>query len=229
MAPERASSQAHHLTHMQFSRSQGYFEWYTATLPIRSRKFCGAWGIANGTREEASQWFSLNLEKKEEGNQRSNVHDRCDASVSAPSHNLYYAISPTKPLLHKACYSMYSPILSQRDKAVSVIPPPPGITPDFDNPPSRAQVIIIVHIVFTSISTLFMGLRFYTARFITRHVRVDDCKPDYLKARRVRFTLVAALAFMQLACAEAMAAQRHDRHSTTAEQNTGLMAKRVTC
>ncbi|KAH8710143.1 hypothetical protein GQ44DRAFT_690258 [Phaeosphaeriaceae sp. PMI808] len=69
---------------------------------------------------------------------------------------------------------MYSPILSQRDKAVGVIPPPPGITPDFANPPSRWHVIIIVHIVLPIISTLFIGLRFYTARFITRHVRVDD-------------------------------------------------------
>ncbi|KAH8702770.1 hypothetical protein GQ44DRAFT_631348 [Phaeosphaeriaceae sp. PMI808] len=74
---------------------------------------------------------------------------------------------------------MYSPILLQRDKAVGVIPPPPGITPDFANPPSRAQAIIIIHIVFTSISTLFIGLRFYTARFITRHVRVDDCRLFY--------------------------------------------------
>ncbi|KAH7343084.1 hypothetical protein BKA66DRAFT_543905 [Pyrenochaeta sp. MPI-SDFR-AT-0127] len=41
-------------------------------------------------------------------------------------------------------------------------------------PPSRAYVILTTHIVVAIISTLFTGLRFYTARFITRHIRADD-------------------------------------------------------
>ncbi|KAH8696952.1 hypothetical protein GQ44DRAFT_665978 [Phaeosphaeriaceae sp. PMI808] len=77
-----------------------------------------------------------------------------------------------KPLLIR--YSMYFPILSQRDEVVGVIPPPPGITPNFTNPPSRAHALITVQIVCAIISTLFTGLRFYTARFIIRQVRVDD-------------------------------------------------------
>ncbi|KAF2188516.1 hypothetical protein K469DRAFT_448797, partial [Zopfia rhizophila CBS 207.26] len=52
--------------------------------------------------------------------------------------------------------------------------PPPGITPDFANPPSRVHAVLTVHIVLVSISTLFIVLRFYTARFIMRHIRVDD-------------------------------------------------------
>ncbi|KAH8722794.1 hypothetical protein GQ44DRAFT_711273 [Phaeosphaeriaceae sp. PMI808] len=66
-------------------------------------------------------------------------------------------------------YSMYFPILSQRDEPVGVIPPPPGITPNFTNPPSRAHALITLQIVCAIISTLFTGLRFYTARFIIRH------------------------------------------------------------
>ncbi|PVH92125.1 hypothetical protein DM02DRAFT_605706 [Periconia macrospinosa] len=69
---------------------------------------------------------------------------------------------------------MYSPIISQRDEAVGVIPPPPGITPDFANPPSRVHTFAALNIALMSISTLFTGLRFYTARFILRHIRADD-------------------------------------------------------
>ncbi|KAF2188920.1 hypothetical protein K469DRAFT_456892, partial [Zopfia rhizophila CBS 207.26] len=68
--------------------------------------------------------------------------------------------------------------------------PPSGITPNFVNPPSRAHVVITVHIVLTIISTLFMGLRFYTVLFITRHVRVDDCKLSYHSYKRLLLTFV---------------------------------------
>ncbi|KAH7111349.1 hypothetical protein B0J11DRAFT_447650, partial [Dendryphion nanum] len=51
---------------------------------------------------------------------------------------------------------------------------PPGIVPNFVNPPSRVHVIFAVYIVTAIIPTLFTGLRFYTARFVTQHVRVDD-------------------------------------------------------
>ncbi|KAH8702869.1 hypothetical protein GQ44DRAFT_783444 [Phaeosphaeriaceae sp. PMI808] len=69
---------------------------------------------------------------------------------------------------------MHSLIFSQRDEVVGVIPPPPGFTPNFTNPPSRVHTLIIVYIVCTMISTLFTVLRFYTAFFITRHIKVDD-------------------------------------------------------
>ncbi|KAF1973764.1 hypothetical protein BU23DRAFT_371494, partial [Bimuria novae-zelandiae CBS 107.79] len=52
--------------------------------------------------------------------------------------------------------------------------PPPGITPDFVNPPSRMQVIVSAYIATAIVSTLFIGLRFYTVRFITHNVGVDD-------------------------------------------------------
>ncbi|PVI00861.1 hypothetical protein DM02DRAFT_728327 [Periconia macrospinosa] len=69
---------------------------------------------------------------------------------------------------------MYSSSISQRDGVVGAAPPPPGITPNFINPPTRLHTFIVVHIVLLSISTLFLGLRFFTARFILRHIRADD-------------------------------------------------------
>ncbi|KAF2185237.1 hypothetical protein K469DRAFT_665468 [Zopfia rhizophila CBS 207.26] len=65
-------------------------------------------------------------------------------------------------------------MLSQRDEAISVIPPPPGITPNFVDPQSRAHVVIVVIIVCANTSALLTGLRFYTALSIIRHVRIDD-------------------------------------------------------
>ncbi|KAH8728457.1 hypothetical protein GQ44DRAFT_824256 [Phaeosphaeriaceae sp. PMI808] len=69
---------------------------------------------------------------------------------------------------------MHSPVLLQRDEVVGVVPPPLGITPDFTHPPSRAHVFLTTHIVAGILSTLFIGLRFYTVRFVTRYVRVED-------------------------------------------------------
>jgi hypothetical protein len=136
--------------------------------------------------ERALPWV-LTQSGKEQDKGRLIVYDRCDCSivlktgytllaVSTPSYNLYRSVRPTKLLEHHACYLMYSPIISQRDEAVSVIPPPLGITPDFVNPPSRAHTFVALNIALMSISTLFMGLRFYTASFILRHIRADDCK-----------------------------------------------------
>jgi predicted RNA-binding protein with PUA-like domain len=41
------------------------------------------------------------------------------------------------------------------------------------------HTFVALNIALMSVSTLFMGLRFYTARFILRHIRADDCKPSY--------------------------------------------------
>lgn len=90
---------------------------------------------------------------------------------------------------------MYYPSLWPRDEVVGVIPPPLGITPNFTNPPSKARDLITVHIVFAIISTVFMGLRCYTALFVIRRVRVDDRKPSYYSLKRPLITLVDLLIF----------------------------------
>ncbi|KAF1977070.1 hypothetical protein BU23DRAFT_527374 [Bimuria novae-zelandiae CBS 107.79] len=64
--------------------------------------------------------------------------------------------------------------LSLREENVGVIPPPPGVTPNFINPPSIHHIILITNIILLLISSLFMTLRLYTTRFIIRSVGVDD-------------------------------------------------------
>lgn len=59
---------------------------------------------------------------------------------------------------------------------MGVIPPPPGITPNFANPPKRLHAFVALNILLMSTSMLFVALRFYTARFILHNIRVDDCK-----------------------------------------------------
>jgi hypothetical protein len=71
---------------------------------------------------------------------------------------------------------MYSRAISQPYEAIGVIPPPPDVTPNFANPPSRVRTFIALNIMLISISTLFIGIRFYTARYILRLIRADDCK-----------------------------------------------------
>ncbi|KAH7111788.1 hypothetical protein B0J11DRAFT_447438 [Dendryphion nanum] len=57
---------------------------------------------------------------------------------------------------------------------VGVIPPPPGIMPNFINPPSLQHNILITNIVLSTVSALFVALRFYTTGFVIRSVGVDD-------------------------------------------------------
>jgi hypothetical protein len=71
---------------------------------------------------------------------------------------------------------MYAPMLSPRNEIIGAMPPPQGVTGNFVDPPSRAHVLIIVTIVFATLSTLFTALRFYTALSITHHVQKDDCE-----------------------------------------------------
>ncbi|PVI04286.1 hypothetical protein DM02DRAFT_611547 [Periconia macrospinosa] len=69
---------------------------------------------------------------------------------------------------------MYSPIISLREENVGVIPPPPGVTPNFINPPSRQHIILITNIILPLVSLLFATLRLYTTGIITRSVGSDD-------------------------------------------------------
>jgi hypothetical protein len=66
--------------------------------------------------------------------------------------------------------------LSPVEENVGVIPPPPGLTPNFIGPPSLQHVVLIANIILPIISALFVALRLYTTGLITRSVGVDDCK-----------------------------------------------------
>lgn len=61
------------------------------------------------------------------------------------------------------------------DLPASVIPPPPGVTVDFDNP--RQQKVLEHYLIFGIGGTLaFVALcqRFYTKIFLSKGLHVDD-------------------------------------------------------
>lgn len=58
--------------------------------------------------------------------------------------------------------------------------PPPGVTPNLENPESIGYRIIIVAAVFPAITGVFLCIRLYTAQFILKRWHTDDCEsiPD---------------------------------------------------
>jgi hypothetical protein len=57
-----------------------------------------------------------------------------------------------------------------------VIPPPPGVVPDFSIPETNRRIILVTNILLSVISAHFVGLRLYTTGYILRSVGPDDCK-----------------------------------------------------
>ncbi|KAK5633635.1 hypothetical protein RRF57_009349 [Xylaria bambusicola] len=57
------------------------------------------------------------------------------------------------------------------------LPPPPGIVPDFVNPPSQRDGNIALHTVLLSIVTIFVSIRIYTRIWITKlSLGLEDCQ-----------------------------------------------------
>lgn len=70
-----------------------------------------------------------------------------------------------------------SPIVTAKSKGLAGLArPPPGVTPNFDNPMSRGGPIIVVNIISLLLSTCVLFLRVYTRRFIVRLMDLSDCK-----------------------------------------------------
>lgn len=63
-----------------------------------------------------------------------------------------------------------------RQQRVPAIDPPPGVIPNFVNPESRMQGLIVTAICFTVIAGICVCLRMYTRMFLTRSVGWDDCE-----------------------------------------------------
>jgi hypothetical protein len=60
---------------------------------------------------------------------------------------------------------------------VGLIPPPPGVVPNFENPPSTGYKAIITAVLLWTLATLIIVLRYVKSR-ITHTMRIDDCKAD---------------------------------------------------
>lgn len=58
---------------------------------------------------------------------------------------------------------------------VPAAPPPPGVTPNFDNPPSEAYEIYSISIAMCATATVVLLARLYTRAFILRATGLDDC------------------------------------------------------
>jgi hypothetical protein len=53
--------------------------------------------------------------------------------------------------------------------------PPPGIIPNYDNPPNDNRLAIIVITVSIALTTVAGLVRFYSRVFCSRRVRIEDC------------------------------------------------------
>jgi hypothetical protein len=75
---------------------------------------------------------------------------------------------------------MSSLVLLRREELIGVIPPPSGVTPNFVDPPSLKNRIVITSIVCSIISAVFVTLRLYATGIIIRTMGMDDCESSYL-------------------------------------------------
>lgn len=63
-----------------------------------------------------------------------------------------------------------------RDGALAAIKPPLGVTPNFENPESRAREVVAVLIGMLTLTTLIVSLRVYTRLYVSRAFGIDDSK-----------------------------------------------------
>ena len=60
---------------------------------------------------------------------------------------------------------------------IGALPPPPGIEPNFIDPPSQQNGNIALHTVLLSLATIFVSIRIYTRIWITKlDLGVEDCQ-----------------------------------------------------
>ena len=59
---------------------------------------------------------------------------------------------------------------------IPALAPPPGVTPNFDNPSSIGKAIIIVNVVFLTLMLGFVIMRIYTRGILLGSLHWDDCE-----------------------------------------------------
>ena len=63
---------------------------------------------------------------------------------------------------------------STAGRIVGILPPPPGQTANFIDPPDQHVEIIALHSVCLTLITLFVGMRVYLRAFVLRAFGWDD-------------------------------------------------------
>jgi hypothetical protein len=59
---------------------------------------------------------------------------------------------------------------------VGAMPPPPGVAPNFVNPPFKGLQIIITGIIFPVLMLPFIGARLYAKYSLLKRMHYDDCE-----------------------------------------------------
>lgn len=70
--------------------------------------------------------------------------------------------------------------------------PPPGITPNFENPQTIASAIIVIGVVMAVLTVSFVVLRLYSNQHSSRKFALDDCMtpaPGSSRGHARRWTL----------------------------------------
>ena len=67
----------------------------------------------------------------------------------------------------------------------SAIPPPPGLTSNYINPPSKAVWGTVTTSVCLTVATLLVAMRLYTKLRVLRNLGLDDCKLHSNQSRQL--------------------------------------------
>lgn len=78
-------------------------------------------------------------------------------------------------LHHYTMESTLSPDIIDQIRKGPAAAPPPGIIPDFDNPPNSNSIAISAIIASLVIAALVCLLRLYSRVFCTKNVKIEDC------------------------------------------------------
>lgn len=89
--------------------------------------------------------------------------------------------------LHAPSVSLFLPVLGVSTDFLSSLSlrmtmeyaakPPPGVTPDYDNPARNGVCRLFVVIpLLMALATIMVALRLYTRKFIVKNVGMDDCR-----------------------------------------------------
>ena len=71
---------------------------------------------------------------------------------------------------------IYNHLMDYFNVPIPVVPPPPGVTPNFIHPASRTNVAVAVCTSVLVVTFILFGVRVYTRLKITRSFGHDDCK-----------------------------------------------------